>query len=190
MWHLWIVTGAANANFYYAVTVVPSTGFDRWIGFHPLALPLYLSLWVYLSIPPWLLDDRRQLIAYGLATVGICGVGLAIFFFWPTVLPRPDIDWNRYPGFTFLKGIDRSGNACPSLHVAFAIFSALEIDRPLRRLGAGGGIRLLNAAWALGILYSTLAIKQHVAVDVLAGAALGAAGAALHGAYARRAFPA
>jgi membrane-associated phospholipid phosphatase len=34
-------------------------------------------------------------------------------------------------------------------------------------------LRLLNAAWFFVIVYSTLAIKQHVALDVAAGALLG-----------------
>jgi membrane-associated phospholipid phosphatase len=46
-------------------------------------------------------------------------------------------------------------------------------------MGDSGLLRLLNGAWCAAILYSTLATKQHVAVDLFAGAALGLAGAAL-----------
>jgi membrane-associated phospholipid phosphatase len=35
-------------------------------------------------------------------------------------------------------------------------------------------VRALNWIWCLGILYSTVATRQHVFLDVLAGAALGA----------------
>jgi len=35
---------------------------------------------------------------------------------------------------------------------------------------------LINACWCVGICYSTLATKQHLLIDVLAGAALGLAG--------------
>ena len=34
-------------------------------------------------------------------------------------------------------------------------------------------MRSLNALWCVGILYATLAIRQHVALDMLAGSALG-----------------
>src|SRR5664279_2890805 len=45
----------------YPTTVMPITPMDRLVGFQPLALPLYLSLWVYVSLPPALLATRREL---------------------------------------------------------------------------------------------------------------------------------
>jgi membrane-associated phospholipid phosphatase len=45
------------------------------------------------------------------------------------------------------------------------------------RLRVHAAARLANLAWCLGIAWSTLAIRQHVALDVIAGAALGALGA-------------
>ncbi len=73
----------------------------------------------------------------------------------------------------FLKNVDASGNACPSLHVAFAVFAAGWLDRVLRRLHASQPALALNILWAVAIAYSTLATHQHVALDVLAGALLG-----------------
>jgi hypothetical protein len=58
-----------NAYFYllknpaYPITVMPFTWFDRLIGFQPLALPFYLSMWVYVSLPPALLATRRELVS-------------------------------------------------------------------------------------------------------------------------------
>jgi membrane-associated phospholipid phosphatase len=163
-----------------AVAIMPLTPVDRMIGFWPAALPLYLSLWFYVSLAPGLLIDRRELWSYGLAAVTLSVVGLGIFLVWPTAVPRPDIDWSQHPGFSALAGIDASGNACPSLHVAFAVFTAIWLARLLRQMGAGRLLRALNWLWCLGILYSTVAIRQHVALDVLAGAALGAMVAAGH----------
>ena len=45
----------------FPVTTVPVTLLDHFITFRPEALPLYLSLWVYVSLPQSLLDDRREL---------------------------------------------------------------------------------------------------------------------------------
>jgi membrane-associated phospholipid phosphatase len=53
-------------------------------------------------------------------------------------------------------------------------------DVSLTKMGAGRGLRALNWLWCAGILYSTVATRQHVALDVLAGAALGAAVAVVH----------
>ncbi len=154
-------------------TTVPRTAFDRLIGFCPEALPLYLSLWIYVSLAPALLIDRRELVSYGLAAVGLGVIGLGIFFLWPTAVPPPDVDWSQHPSFAWLKSVDAAGNACPSLHVAFAMFSAVWLERLGRQMSAGRVVRALNWLWCLGILYSTIAIRQHVALDVLAGAALG-----------------
>jgi membrane-associated phospholipid phosphatase len=152
---------------------MPWTAADRVIGFHPAAIGFYLSLWVYVLLVPALIADRSVLRRYAVAASVLALAGLAIFFFWPTAVPNPGIDWARYPAFIALKAIDASGNACPSLHVAFAVFSAFWLARLLRQMGDRGVCRTLSWCWCLGILYSTLATKQHVAVDLAAGAMLG-----------------
>ena len=157
----------------YPATVMPIILLDHLIGFQPLALPLYISLWVYVSLPPALLATRLELYGYGLAMAGTCLAGLIVFYFWPTAVPAANIDWTQYPDVAFLKSMDASGNACPSLHVATAAFSGIWLHHLLRRLGAPPWILIFNWMWCVGIVYSALATRQHVAVDVLAGLALG-----------------
>jgi membrane-associated phospholipid phosphatase len=163
----------------YPTTVMPITLLDRLIGFQPLALPMYLSLWVYVSLPPALLATRRELYSYGLAMAGTCLAGLIVFYLWPTAVPAANIDWALYPEVDFLKRMDASGNACPSLHVTTAVFSGIWLHHLLRRFGAPLWILIFNWAWCTGIVYSALATRQHVAVDVLAGLVLGVLAAAL-----------
>jgi membrane-associated phospholipid phosphatase len=158
----------------FSVTIMPLTSVDRWISFRPEALPLYLSLWFYVSLVPVLLIDRREIVPYALAAAGISVIGLGIFLLWPTTVYWSDADWSQYPAFAFLQKVDASGNACPSLHVAFAVFTAVWLGRLLRQMSAGRGVCAFNWLWCLGILYSTVAIRQHVVFDVLAGAGLGA----------------
>jgi membrane-associated phospholipid phosphatase len=161
----------------HPVTVMPVTFLDRLVGFYPATLPLYASLWVYVSLPPALLATRRELYGYGLAMAWTCLAGLMIFYFWPTTVPPAHIDWARYPDVRFLKDIDASGNACPSLHVTTAIFSGIWLNALLRRFSAPRWILIVNWTWCAGIVYSTIATRQHVALDVLAGLALGMVGA-------------
>jgi membrane-associated phospholipid phosphatase len=163
----------------YLTTVMPFTWLDRLIVFQPEALPVYLSLWVYVSLPPALLATRRELYEYGLSIACACLAGLIIFYFWPTAVPVAQIDWARYPDMDFLKNMDASGNACPSLHVTTAVFSGIWLHQLLRRFDAPLWILIFNTAWCIGILYSTLATRQHVALDVLAGIALGVLAAGL-----------
>ena len=72
----------------------------------------------------------------------------------------------------FLKGIDAAGNACPSLHVATAVFSWYWLNRRLPALGLGGGTRIFSTFWCVAIVYSTMATKQHMALDVVGGIGL------------------
>ena len=93
--------------------------------------------------------------------------------FWPTAVPAWNIDWTQYPDVGFLKNKVASGNACSSLHVATAVFSGTWLHHLLRRFSAPPWILICNFLWCIGIVYSTLATRQHVAVDVLAGLVLG-----------------
>lgn len=158
----------------FSVRTMPYTALDRAIEFQPLALVFYLSLWVYAPFPAMLACDKPQLYAYGRHSGALALLGLGIFLFFPTTIPPADIDWSLHPGFEFLKGVDASGNACPSLHVAFAVFAAIHIGAMLKRSHVTGWIRWANWLWCAAIAYSTLATKQHVAVDLFAGAILGA----------------
>lgn len=157
--------------------VLPVTALDRWIGFQPLALPVYLSLWVYVCLMPAFFSTREALYRHALSMALMCAVGLWIFYLWPTAIPAPDIDWHRYPEFAFLKNIDATGNACPSLHVATAVLSAVWFDRVLRGFGAPRWLVAGTWAWCAAIVYSTIAVRQHVALDALAGLVLGGLGA-------------
>ena len=75
--------------------------------------------------------------------------------------------------YDLVVGADKSGNACPSLHAAFGIFTAgcaWEVFQGWRNsrwlIGA-------SWVWTAAILASTLLIKQHVILDLLAGGLLG-----------------
>ena len=162
------------------VTTVPLIAADGWVPFAPRAFPLYASLWVYVALAPSLLDDRLDLLAYLGAAAALSAAGFAVFLAWPTRVPRLDLDWSAFPALARLKTVDASGNALPSLHVAFAVFTAAWLGRLLRAMGAGAALLCLNWLWCMGIVYSTMAVRQHVALDVLSGAVLGAGAAVAH----------
>lgn len=152
---------------------MPLTALDPHIPVLPWALSAYLSLWFYIGIAPGLQRNRVELWTYGAWSAALCLVGLACFYFWPTRIPPHGVDLSAHPGFSMLQGVDAAGNACPSMHVAFAIFTAWRIQDVLVRIGAPRGLRLVNGLWFSAISLSTLAIRQHVVLDAVAGAALG-----------------
>ncbi|MEO6568040.1 MAG: phosphatase PAP2 family protein [Opitutaceae bacterium] len=181
-----LLMGAFFVGYFFAlktplfpVKIMPLIAFDAVVPFAPAALPLYLSLWVYVLLALALVSARRELFIYGQSVIGLATIGVGIFLLFPTAVPAPDIQWPEHPEFLFLKTVDATGNACPSLHVAFAVFSAMWLHRLLRVMRDPGIFRALSWLWGMGIVYSTMATKQHVAVDVFAGTALGFAAAAL-----------
>jgi hypothetical protein len=159
-----------------AVFVMPLTALDRAIPFQPMAFAVYVSLWFYVGIPPGLMLSLREALVYGLWVGGLCLTGLAFFYWLPTAVPARDIalGLSDHSGMALLQGVDAAGNACPSLHVATATFTAIWLHHLLRVTGAGALPFWINALWLLGIVYSTLATRQHVALDVLAGVLLAA----------------
>jgi hypothetical protein len=159
----------------YAVTPMPLLALDHLIPFQPWMLFAYLSLWVYVGIAPGLQLTFVELLVYGLWIGALCLTGLGLFYLWPTEVPTLKLDVSGFSGFAMLQGVDASGNACPSMHVAVAIFSAVWLEHVFRQARVPAFLRVLNAAWFLAICYSTLAIKQHVVLDALAGALLGLA---------------
>jgi membrane-associated phospholipid phosphatase len=163
---------------YFPVTVMPLTLIDRLIPYQDSAWLLYVSLWIYVQLPITMTDSRRQLVLYGVSSTVVSLIGFAFFVFWPTAVPPPGaIDANSL--FAGIRSIDTTGNSCPSLHVAFSVFTAVWLERFLRKAGQANWARYLNVIWCLGIIYSTLGTKQHVMLDAYAGTVLGLGGALL-----------
>lgn len=159
----------------FPVLTVPLTMVDRWIGFAPLALVPYLSLWIYCSLPVMLMPKRSRLLNFGAWVGAMCLLALAVFYWLPNAVPPAHIDWALYPGVAFLKGVDAAGNACPSLHVATAVYSSFWLYWLMREMRMGWNAQTIQILWGGAIVYSTMATKQHVSLDVLAGTLLGAA---------------
>ncbi|HET8553647.1 MAG TPA: phosphatase PAP2 family protein [Rhodanobacteraceae bacterium] len=157
-----------------AVTVMPLQPLDHWIGFEPWAVVPYASLWLYIGVVPSLLWLRRDEMGRYLAAVTLLSLaGCGIFYFWPTAVPAFPLDWSAWPLVTWLKSTDASGNACPSLHVAFSVLTAIWLHWLLRRTGAPRWLHGFNVVWCVLIVWSTMATRQHVALDVEVGALLG-----------------
>lgn len=148
---------------------VPMTPVDHWIAVSELAFLPYASLWLYVSVAPALAMSMAALRTYIAGALTMAGVGLGTFWVFPTATPSFGIDWSTYPALHFLKAADTGGNAFPSLHVAFAAHTAVVIASELRSLGAPCWVHGGNWLWCTAIVYSTLATRQHVLIDVIGG---------------------
>lgn len=167
--YFWIMKNAGQA------WVLPLTAFDRLIAFWPAVLPIYLSLWGYIALPVLLAKDKRELWSFSFGCAAMTAFALVVFWFMPTAIPNFTIDATPGTSLHFLKTVDSAGNAFPSLHVSFSVFACIVLARQLRDAAAPAWLRLFNVAWAVAIVYSTMAVRQHVLIDVLGGLALGLA---------------
>lgn len=146
--------------------------FDLVIPFSSNAIWLYLSIYLLIPIGPFLMNRRKQIFRYAAGIIFISLLADVIFLFRPTVCPRPVIARTSIAYQIFTK-IDNDYHAFPSLHAAFAVYSALCGGLVLRELGSRNFWRIGLWLWAFLILYATLATKQHVIADIIAGSALG-----------------
>ena len=156
-----------------SVTQMPALAIDRMIPFMPGAAFIYLSQFVTMPMVIWLMNSRRQLLRCCLGLFLLIGFSFLVFYCWPTVMVRPEMAPGQFFLYDLIVGTDQTGNACPSLHAAFGVFIAgcawdvfqgWENNRWL--IGATRG-------WTAAVLVSTLLIKQHVFLDLLAGSLLG-----------------
>jgi membrane-associated phospholipid phosphatase len=147
---------------------------DRWAGFQPAWVWVYQSAYLLMPAAGWFSVSREHLRRYARGFVLLSLVGFSFFALYPVACPRPEV----VPAsgmFSLLVAYDGRRNAFPSLHCALAAYSVLfghqsigpELPRPTRV-----GLTLVAALWVAAIAYSTLATKQHYALDVAAGLAL------------------
>jgi membrane-associated phospholipid phosphatase len=158
-------------QFFPATTVQP-TALDRSLPYWGQSVWIYLSIYLLMPVGPFLMNRRNQLWCYAAGVILIGVVADIVFVFWPTVCPRPDIS-EPTAAYKILVAIDRPFHAMPSLHAAFAVYSALCGNLVVRALGGRKRWRVALGIWAALILYATLATKQHVFADILAGSVLG-----------------
>ena len=129
---------------------------------------LYLSFYLLTLIPGLLPADeqfRRFLIA--LTITGF--VSLVVFLLVPSGVLRP-LEFRTEASAVYLRliDVDLPRNAFPSLHASVTTLSAIVSGIVLKNWMS----RLLFWAWAAGILWSTMATRQHVLFDVVSGALL------------------
>jgi membrane-associated phospholipid phosphatase len=97
-------------------------------------------------------------------------VMFACFVFLPVEYPRPDIVTTDFSSalLSFTQEVDFAHNTCPSGHVAFAwlMFLAAINTQWIKQEPWMGRVTLL---WSIGIIMSTLVLKQHFIADVFAG---------------------
>ena len=154
---------------------LPLTWLDRAIGFHPYAwVWIYQSVYVPINVIPWLAERRDDLRRYVRGFVMISLVSFAVFLAWPIHAPKPVVE-NPRGMYWLLLQYDAPYNSLPSLHAGLLAYT-LAFGRRVAGNEAPRTLKLICLAWAALILYGTLATKEHYAIDIVAGVALGLVG--------------
>lgn len=147
------------------------TPLDAWIPFFPPAEIVYMSVYFFLLLPVVLVKHpvvfERTAYAFYASNL-LC---IAVFWLFPVRMIRQEFAitdlWTWGVAFNYVY--DPPYNNFPSLHVSNAVFAGLvarRLDRP---------VGLVALAIAAGISVSTLLVKQHWVLDVVAGVAVGCA---------------
>ena len=155
------------------VVQMPALVVDQMIPFTPGAAFIYVSQFVTMPLVIWLMTSRRQLLLCCRGLLLLIGVSFLVFYFWPTAVARPVSVPGRFFFFDLVVGTDQSRNACPSLHAAFGVFTAGCAWELFQGWRFSRWLIGISWVWTAAVLLSTLLIKQHVFLDLLAGSLLG-----------------
>jgi len=118
------------------------------VGF-PETLPLYVSLWVYVSLAPALLINRRELVFLRTGGMRCSPRSPGHFFVWPTTVPRTDVAW--FPQafrFGFLKTVDAAVTPAFVATWRLPFFTAIWLGACCGRWALGPPCGSSNWLWA------------------------------------------
>ena len=164
-----------------APSILPETALDRLIPFDPAGIWLYLSF--FLLVPLAFLTTEPKRVRNLARSMQLCAlVSAIVFVLWPTTLVYPRIPAGA-AGASVLNGLiasDSAQNCFPSLHGALTLLCVAALcsrRKPMRSV--------LAVLWGLGIGWSVIQTRRHLAIDLGAGVLLGCASGCLV-AYVRR----
>lgn len=142
---------------------------DPMIPFVPWMIFFYALIYILVFLPVFTIKHRAIFtrVIFGFLTCSL--IALPFFIFLPVRVPRPGIPTQEsifYWGLAFNYVLDKPVNCFPSLHVANAVFATACCMRLSPRVGFWGAVGCVLIA------ISTLTLRQHFFVDLVAGAAI------------------
>ncbi|MFD2114695.1 phosphatase PAP2 family protein [Paenibacillus yanchengensis] len=159
------IQGEPFYNYFWIDTKIP---FITWFVIpYVIWMPILYLGFIYIGLKNkplfW-----KTIITYN-AAVMVCNV---IFILFPTYVPRPEIINNDLLSYavTLVYSNDEPLNCLPSVHVLTSYILLITMNRH----------KLLTFKWRIvfsvilwSIIFSTIFIKQHALIDLIAGIALG-----------------
>lgn len=146
--------------------LVPFTDWDRIVGFNPNWVWIYIAAYPFVPVVFFSLKNPEHIYSYARSYIALTIGSVLVFAIWPTTLPRapyPTDDSISGIALELLRGLDAPTNCLPSLHVATSFLSAWWLFQHNRVLG------ILGFVFSILVVWSTLALKQHVVWDAVTG---------------------
>ena len=146
-----------------------STAFDDTIPINFHSLWFYYTFYLLLGTVG-LVTERPVYLCYLYVIGWTAMVAHMTFLLIPNGLSRMEIHLPDAPiYYQWLANMDAPRNAFPSLHVALSVVAGIAACVSCRfNLVAKIGVIL----WIVGIIWSTIALRQHVIIDGIAGAVI------------------
>jgi membrane-associated phospholipid phosphatase len=150
----------------------PETAFDQYFALVPAWSIVYLSLFLAVLLPVFVIHQQALVRRVILAYLAVWLIAYCVFLAFPSAAPVHGAV--RGDGFfaVVLRAIyhaDVPYNCFPSLHVAQCFLAAFSCGRIHRGVGWVAGV------WAVLVALSTLFTKQHYVADVVGGILLACA---------------
>jgi membrane-associated phospholipid phosphatase len=168
---IWIIVFEAVG--FYAVTLPTkdvTLPLDRQIPLLSGFIWPYLLCYVFPFLPLVVVKDWHRFNKALLAIILANAAAFLVYFLLPIAFPRPDLGAtlsDRALALQFQYDFKPGANKLPSLHVTYAWIVYLVC----RKQGLGRFREGLIFLTAMLVSVSTLFVKQHILLDVLAGAA-------------------
>lgn len=146
--------------------------YSKYDGLIPFFVPfvwIYLSLYLFVLIPVIDKLDYDIFINILFSSILLLSVNIPVFYFYPSSYPRPELInliTTSDKLLNWLYNVDPPNNTFPSMHVSTTFTFALNYMLYKKK------IRYFVLIWALLIALSTILIKQHYIIDVIAGMGL------------------
>jgi len=139
--------------------------FEKSIPFIDWHIWVYISDYLYIGLVFIMLKDRQNMNRIYYSQILMLFFAMIFFTLYPTMYPRPEVEYVGVTGafIKLLHSLDTPCNAFPSIHVGMTFLAGFGFIKEQKKLFP------IFMLWAVLISISTLTVKQHYVLDVMAG---------------------
>ncbi len=143
---------------------LPTLAWERETPLRPEFVFIYLTIYPTFLLPFLFIHQKDFFRLFSFAYITVMCICYVVYLFYPVSFERPELTVNSFSTWVLaiVYGADRPWNCFPSLHVAMSLLAALTILEVHRIRG------MLTLLLTFLIALSTILIKQHYVLDVVA----------------------